>query len=85
MPKIYPKRIYNKKPIPPFPPELNREHFASWLSGFTDGEGSFNVELGKQFNGRFMPSARLTISQRADDVAILRLIHSFSLCRRNLA
>lgn len=30
------RRIY---PIMPFPSTLNRTHFASWLSGFTDGEG----------------------------------------------
>jgi hypothetical protein len=27
--------------IPSFPPDIDRDYFGAWLSGFTDGEGTF--------------------------------------------
>ena len=67
--------------IPPFPPDLDRQHFGHWLSGLTDGEGSFHLgTLTHRRKGRQTPAAAFTIGLRADDLPILRLIQSFFRC-----
>ncbi len=73
-------RSYPKKTITPFPENIDRNHFASWLSGFTDGEGCFYLgasNKGKR-STRFWPV--FTIALRADDLAVLRKIQSFLQC-----
>lgn len=67
-------------PIPPFPKEINREHFASWLSGFTDGEGCFLLGLHRRKKVPDTPRAVFQIKLRADDGEVLRLIQSFFHC-----
>lgn len=71
-------------PIEPFPADVDREAFGHWLSGFTDGEGSFGLYLHRwsatqQTRGY---SARFTIALRADDLPALQLIRSFWGCGR---
>jgi hypothetical protein len=63
--------------IEPFPTTINRAYFAAYLSGFTDGEGCFQLLL---TGGRSTPTARFSILLRADDLPILRLIQSFLAC-----
>jgi hypothetical protein len=65
--------------IPPFPPEIDRNHFASWLSGFTDGEGSF-VLLTSIRERCVVCIADFSISLRADDSRVLHLMQSFFQC-----
>lgn len=63
--------------ITPFPAEINRYYFGTWLSGFTDGEGCFRLYL----NGATKtPAAKFAISLRRDESDILQLIHSYFLC-----
>ena len=68
--------------IPPFPADIDRESFGHWLSGFTDGEGSFLLfaprmqHCKKKQWGR----AEFRIALRSDDAGILRLIQSFFGC-----
>lgn len=62
--------------IPPFPSDINRDYFGAWLSGFTDGEGSFILYL----NNNAVPYAKFTIKLRRDDKNILRLIQSYFGC-----
>jgi hypothetical protein len=68
-------------PIPPFPATIDRRHFASYLSGLVDGEGSFI--LGTQTGGgscRYIPGGRFVIRLRADDRQVLDLVNSFLCC-----
>ena len=60
--------LLNKnKPCP-----MNSEQFSSWLSGFIDGEGNFQVYLDRSYL-RVMFRIRLHI----DDVAVLHKIRDF--------
>ncbi len=69
--------------IPPFPADINRGHFASWLSGFTDGEGTFQLDFRKRMDvANEFGSASFSICLRADDCGILDLIRSFWQCGR---
>ncbi len=61
--------------IPPFPDNIDRDHFGSWLSGFTDGEGCFRLYIDKRYGG--IPNAEFAIALRADDHRALILIQSF--------
>ena len=54
------------------PSSMNREQFSSWLSGFIDGEGNFQVYLDRNYL-RVMFRIRLHI----DDVAVLHQIRNF--------
>ena len=66
--------------IPPFPPDIDRDAFGHWLSGFVDGEGCFMLKIhrtrGKNKTYE-MFSARFEMLLRSDDRPILELIHSF--------
>lgn len=63
--------------IPPFPAEIDRAHFASWLSGFSDGEACFLLAWNKaQRTGL----ARFVIGLRFDDRDVLEMIRSFWNC-----
>ncbi len=64
--------------IPPFPDNIDRNHFASWLSGFVDGEGYFGLGwFNNTSRGKPGPGARFRIDLRSDDHEILRLIQSY--------
>src|SRR5262245_6823756 len=65
--------------IPAFPFDIDRDEFAHWLTGFTDGEGCFQLRLADT-RGRRNPYACFGINLRADDVEILRQIQSFWQC-----
>ena len=54
------------------PTSMNREQFSSWLSGFIDGEGNFQVYLDRNYL-RVMFRIRLHI----EDVAVLHKIRDF--------
>src|SRR5262245_49713133 len=72
--------------ILPFPTEINRHDFANYLTGFSDGEGCFQLRIctlhKKHGPSRPTPSAIFVICLRADDVAILQLFQSFFGCGR---
>jgi hypothetical protein len=68
-------------PVLPFPDHLDRRRFGDWLSGFTDGEGCFGLYLHTYNYSRCLrPVANYSISIRADDLPVLRLIQSFFDC-----
>ncbi len=64
-------------PITPFPPDIDRDYFGAWLSGFTDGEGCFQLTVDKR---NLVPHANFIISLRKDDEKILQLIQSYLRC-----
>jgi hypothetical protein len=70
--------------IEPFPADIDRNHFGHYLSGFTDGEGCFQLRLcGSLSPGRGVnkvPSAVFHIRLRADDLPVLRMIRSYLGC-----
>ena len=72
--------------IPPFPPDIGRSDFGHWLSGFTDGEGCFQLDFRKRKftddSGRvaITPGADFIIGSRADDRPVLELIRSYWQC-----
>ncbi len=66
--------------IEPFPQEINREHFASWLSGFTDGEGCFYLGVATKGKVRARLWAVFNVTLRADDGNALKLIQSHLQC-----
>jgi hypothetical protein len=66
-------------PILPFPSTTSREHFGSWLSGLTDGEGCFVLAFRNQKGGG-TPQCRFVICLRADDTPVLVKIRSFLGC-----
>jgi len=55
------------------------EAFGNYLSGFTDGEGTFVLVMQKQY-GREHPRAIFQIILRADDAPILEIIQSYWKC-----
>jgi hypothetical protein len=68
-------------PIPPFPADIDREHFGHYVSGFTDGEGCFGLNLHTyNYSPAVRPCAAYTITLRADDLSILHLIQSHFQC-----
>lgn len=69
--------------IPPFPSDIDRDAFGHWLSGFTDGEGSFNLQFGKPrrlTDIRPTLTCAFSIALRRDDLPILQLIQSYWQC-----
>lgn len=52
-------------------PELDDRLFYAWLAGFLDGEGCFSLQLGVRGT---VYSARLDVTQRADDWKLMRMI-----------
>lgn len=58
-----------------FPQQAVDESFGHWLSGFTDGEGSFFLHFGKA-----QVHVRFAIQLRADDADIIHSIKSFWGC-----
>jgi hypothetical protein len=69
--------------IPAFPSGVNREAFGSWLSGFVDGEGCFqlrNTRICRNDRYYRAPYAGFYIKLRADDSAILQRIQSYWGC-----
>jgi hypothetical protein len=67
--------------ILPFPPEIDRDHFARWLCGFTDGEGSFVLRLHRcQPPYRPSPGAGFQITLRSDDSKVLEHVQAFWRC-----
>ncbi len=58
---------------------INRNAFGHWLSGFTDGEGSFNLisATGNKTTKRTIPRASFSIQLRSDDRPVLELIQGF--------
>jgi LAGLIDADG DNA endonuclease family protein len=68
--------------IEPFPANIDRNHFASWLSGFTDGEGCFHLGTYrvKSANNCLVAASHFEISLRADDSKAIKLIQSFLEC-----
>lgn len=70
-------------PIPPFPAEIDREAFGSWLSGFADGEATFALRvLRDKRRDHFHCTAHLRITLRDDDAETLGLIRSYWDCGR---
>jgi hypothetical protein len=72
-------------PIPPFPADIDRDAFGHWLSGFCDGEGCFFLGLdlrSRHASNAPTPKAAFFLVLRADDMAVLRQIHSFWQCGR---
>lgn len=68
--------------IASFPSDIDRDNFGHWLSGFTDGEGCFGLQLNRPVPGCITPRATFKISLRYDDAAILHLIQSYLNCGR---
>jgi hypothetical protein len=67
--------------IPPFPDDIDRQHFASWLSGFSDGESTFTLRFQQQTTkSRLSAQTHFRITLRDDDVIILQRIQSFWSC-----
>jgi hypothetical protein len=78
-------------PVPRIPrldkvtvPEGEREKFARWLSGFTDGEGCFRLRIVQRKNGggcRILAGqAEFAIKLRSDDKRVLQKIRNFWNC-----
>jgi hypothetical protein len=70
--------------IKPFDPNVDRDSFGHWLSGFSDGEASFMLRM-QDHNypgqGTYKSvEARFTIELRDDDRTILEEIQSFLRC-----
>ena len=70
--------------IEPFPAHIDRNTFGQWLSGFTDGEGSFVLGMYGPARGyiHYHAIAYYHIRLRNDDLKVLKLIQSFWKCGR---
>lgn len=70
------------RPIPPFPPEIDRQYFAPWFSGFCDGEATFVLGRSRRTRqpGSYQYTAFFSITLRADDRDILQRVQSFLDC-----
>lgn len=67
--------------IAPFPDDIDRIAFGSWLSGFVDGEGCFYLQIERRKGNKLQsPRACFRITLRHDDLATLQLIQSFWRC-----
>lgn len=76
-------RHHSSRPIPPFPADIDRQRFGDWLSGFTDGEGHFQLRFDPvAYRGKKYECARVAfvLALRADDHATLALIQSYLGC-----
>lgn len=76
-------RARSTEPILPFPDDIDREAFGHWLSGFTDGEGSFTVNIRRKnpkgsYRGCCTPMFSITL--REDDEEVLQSIRSYWQC-----
>lgn len=61
--------------------EVARAAFAHWVSGFTDGEGTFVLTIHKRNKAPFYQgSAHFAIKLRSDDSDVLREIKAFFGC-----
>lgn len=67
--------------IPAFPSDIDHDAFGHYLSGFTDGEGSFVLAF-RETGGLSYPLAYFGICLRVDDRAILELAQSYWQCGR---
>jgi len=68
-------------PLLPFPDDISRHDFGHYISGFTDGEGYFGLGVhGSKKASPKVPCATFVITLRGDDLAILRLFHSYFGC-----
>ncbi len=65
-------------PILPFPASIDRRDFGHYLCGLTDGEAYFRLCI--QAGKNPFPVASFSIHLRADDVEVLRLVHSYLNC-----
>lgn len=76
-----------KYPITPFSTGVDRQRFGDWLSGFTDGEGCFQLRISQRSDRPiyYRPHAGFIISLRADDRYILEEIRSFLACGKPIA
>lgn len=69
--------------VPPFPDDIDRVAFGHWLSGFADGEATFQLVMATQKNRPFPNfKAFIRITLRDDDIGILRMIQSYWNCGR---
>jgi hypothetical protein len=75
---LYHRQQKESKVIELFPAEIDRDEFGTWLSGFTDGEGSFVLTLDKR--DYVVPKAHFGIALRDDDAEILYQIQSYFDC-----
>jgi hypothetical protein len=68
--------------VAPFPSHIDRDQFGHWLSGFTDGEGSFVLALchHAKTHDHYHAIGYFRIKLRDDDLAILQTIQSFWGC-----
>jgi hypothetical protein len=68
--------------IPAFPADLDRDAFGHWLSGFTDGEATFNLYAVSNASDGRRESLRacFRIALRADDLPVINLIRSYWGC-----
>lgn len=70
-------------PDRPFPSDLDRNRFGSWLSGFVDGEGSFTLHIKDVLTNKNRypcAHARFSIGLREDDIEVMILIQAYLDC-----
>lgn len=66
---------------PPFPADIDRDAFGHWISGFSDGESTFQLRAQRDpGTGKAHPIALFRIALRADDSDVLALIQSYWGC-----
>lgn len=69
--------------ILPFSPDIDRNYFGAYISGFTDGEGCFILRYCRYSNRHSVtptPACHFQICLRADDAHVLELIRSYFGC-----
>jgi hypothetical protein len=69
--------VPEKLTIPELPTDIDRPKMGRWLSGFSDGEASFQLVIGKGQKGKLVYRALFDIQLRNDDIDSLRLIQSY--------
>lgn len=72
--------VANLHSIEPFPSTIDRFAFGHYLSGLTDGEGSFVMDLIKPKKAPVICRCRFIIVLRFDDLPILNTIQSYWGC-----
>jgi len=70
---------YSRETCLHFPENISREYFASWFSGFTDGEGHLGLYKQK-YGNYYRRRCTFAINLRSDDSYILELTQSFFEC-----